>query len=69
MIKVSRSRSLLKAILWRIIAFFTTTLIAYGITGEIVLSLEIGLFESMVKIVAYYYYERFWLKVRWGIEL
>ena len=66
-IKITHSRSILKAIVWRIIAFIITTSIVFVITGEIVLAAEIGIAESLVKILVYYLYERAWLKINWGI--
>ena len=60
-------RSITKGIIWRFIATITTTLIAFIITGEVVLAFEIGLTEFLIKILFYYIYERIWLKINWGM--
>jgi len=59
-LKETRLRSLLKAFSWRIVATFTTALIAYGITGEIETALAIGGIEFFLKFAIYYAHERAW---------
>ncbi len=56
----SRVRSMLKAFTWRILATFTTILIAYFFTGEIAVAISIGGVEFVLKIVIYYVHERAW---------
>ena len=63
-LKETRLRSLLKAFSWRIVATFTTALIAYGITGEIEAALAIGGIEFFLKFAIYYAHERAWQWVR-----
>ena len=62
----SRTRSLLKAISWRITATFTTMIIAYAITGKLDTAIAIGSIEFVLKFVIYYLHERAWLKVTLG---
>lgn len=62
----SRTRSLLKAISWRITATLTTMIIAYVITGKLDTAIAIGSIEFVLKFVIYYLHERAWLKVRLG---
>ncbi|MGB0446608.1 MAG: DUF2061 domain-containing protein [Pseudomonadales bacterium] len=62
----SRTRSLLKAISWRITATLTTMIIAYVITGQIDAALAIGSIEFFLKFVIYYVHERAWLKIKIG---
>ena len=54
------SRSILKAISWRILATITTILVSYVVIGDIQLSTSIGLIELIFKIGLYYAHERFW---------
>jgi len=58
--KETRSRSLLKALSWRIIATVTTAVIAYFVTGEIDTAVLIGGIEVFVKFAIYYLHERLW---------
>lgn len=53
----THSRTLVKAITWRIIA----TLIAAWWVG-----FEIAIIMNIVQTVAYYFHERVWIKIRWG---
>ena len=56
----SRTRSVFKALSWRIIATSTTAAIAYYITGQIEIALAIGGLEFFLKIAVYYFHERAW---------
>ncbi len=64
--KESRTRSILKAITWRILASTTTFLLAYFIfreTGCDDVAQKAGtvaVLESVIKIVIYYFHERAW---------
>jgi uncharacterized membrane protein len=60
----SRKRSIMKAISWRVIASLTTFSIAYIFTNEIVIASGVGLVDAAIKLVAYYGFERTWLRVR-----
>jgi len=62
----SRTRSLLKAISWRITATLTTMIIAYMITGKLDTAIAIGSIEFVLKFAIYYLHERAWLKVTLG---
>lgn len=59
----SHLRSVLKAISWRIIAVIILTTIAWIVTGDVTLSLTIGIIDVAIKIVIYYLHERMWLKI------
>ncbi|MCZ6644246.1 MAG: DUF2061 domain-containing protein [Gammaproteobacteria bacterium] len=65
----SRSRSLLKGLTWRFIATATTILIAWWITGDTRVALEIGLIEVFAKIGVYYVHERAWSRIPMGLEV
>ena len=55
----TKTRSIVKAITWRLIA----TLIAYiwvGFTAAIIINL--------IQTIAYYFHERVWVHVKWGKE-
>ncbi len=65
-LRESHLRSFLKAFTWRIIATFTTAIIAYFVTKELTVALTIGGIEFTVKYVAYYVHERVWQLVPRG---
>ncbi|MBN4054546.1 DUF2061 domain-containing protein [Nitrospira defluvii] len=56
----TRLRSLLKGLSWRIIASVTTIIIAYTITKDATIAIEIGGIEVIAKLVFYYMHERAW---------
>ena len=62
----SHKRSLVKAVTWRVIATLVTFLVAYLLTGEIAIAVGIGLVDSAIKFVAYYFHERSWEKINFG---
>jgi uncharacterized membrane protein len=63
---VTRSRSLVKAISWRLIGTADTFLIAWLITKEPVTAGAIASFEVVTKTILYYFHERGWNYVKWG---
>lgn len=64
--KEAHLRSILKAVSYRLLAAIATTTIVYFFTRRIVLSLGIGLVESVAKIICYYVHERVWSFVGFG---
>jgi uncharacterized membrane protein len=62
----SHSRSLAKAISWRITGTIDTFLISFFITGELAIASGIALTEVMTKIVLYWLHERVWNKISYG---
>jgi len=62
----TRSRSLAKAISWRIFATLTTMLLVFAFTGNLVISESVGLAELVSKIVIYYVHERIWNALHFG---
>ena len=64
--KESHTRSLFKAVSWRVTASITTTLITYFVTGSIKSAFSIGAFDLVIKFVLYYMHERIWIKIPLG---
>ena len=62
----NKTRSLAKAISWRILASADTFLISYIITGKLSWAGSITLLEIITKTVLYYLHERGWNKITWG---
>jgi len=59
-------RTWVRAISWRLVAFILTLVIAFIVTDDIKETLEIGLLDSVLKLVAHYIHDRLWFKVKWG---
>ncbi|MCX6707963.1 MAG: DUF2061 domain-containing protein [Candidatus Woesearchaeota archaeon] len=66
--KEKHTRSMIKAISWRVFASLITMLIVYAFTQRLALSLGIGAFEIASKLILYYAHERVWDNVRWGVK-
>ena len=62
----TNTRSLVKAISWRITGTIDTFLISWLITGQILLASSIAFTEIMTKIVLFWAHERTWNKINWG---
>lgn len=60
----SRLRSLIKAIIFRIIMTVVGLLIAYAFTGSLTTALWIFLAHGAAAIVLYYLHERVWKKIK-----
>ena len=63
--KIDR-RSLAKTLTWRFIATTTTIFVAFILTGSLVISLEIGSLEVILKTIFYYLHEKGWERVDYG---
>jgi len=64
----SRSRTVAKAVSWRIVATITSMTIVYLLTKEPLVTLGFGVIEVIAKMAFYYLHERVWHKVRWGTK-
>lgn len=64
--KVSKQRSALKAVTWRVIGTLDTFLLSWIITKEPVTAGAIASFEVLTKTILYYFHERGWNNIRWG---
>lgn len=64
----SHSRTVIKAISWRVVATFTSMSIVYLLTKEPLITLGFGAIEVIAKITFYYLHERTWHKISWGMR-
>jgi len=73
MMKISshekNARSIVKTITYRIYqSFIVSPLIVYFLSGDVWLSFKFGITEFIVKIPAYYLFERIWALIRYGYK-
>ena len=59
---ISRKRHAIKAVTWRAVATSTTVIIAWWVTGDLTVGIEVGTVEFFAKLLLYYLHERFWYK-------
>jgi len=63
---VTRARSFVKALSYRIWGTLSSFIVAYIITRRASLSGAIAFWETVVKVFIYYAHERGWNKIQWG---
>lgn len=62
----THSRSVLKAISWRILGTLDTFAISWLMTGKVTIAGSIAGLEIVTKVAWYYFHERIWAAVSWG---
>ena len=64
----SRRRHIIKTITWRIIGTFDTIVLSWFITGSVETGLQIGGVEVITKMILYYFHERVWYRINFGLD-
>jgi uncharacterized membrane protein len=67
-IKESKKRHLLKTVTWRIIGTIDTILLSWFISGNPLTGLKIGFAEVITKMILYYFHERTWYRINFGLD-
>ena len=61
-----KKRTIVKTLTWRVTASLTTFVIAWVLTGDLLIGATIGSIEAIAKIFLYYFHERIWNNVSWA---
>ena len=64
----THKRSIVKSITFRIIATIITFIVVWIFTKDIVVSGGVTIIENLIKMIAYYFHERVWTGIAWGIK-
>jgi uncharacterized membrane protein len=64
----THTRSVLKAVSWRILGTLDTFVISWFLTGRLEIAGSIAALEFLTKIGWYYLHERIWSAVPWGLR-
>ena len=64
----SFKRHLAKTFTWRFIGTLDTMLLAWLISGDPLTGLKIGFAEVITKMILYYFHERTWYKINYGLD-
>ena len=64
----NKKRSFGKSVTWRVCATLTTMILVWIFTGNLTIALSLGIVEIIIKMLVYYFHERVWNKIKWGIE-
>ena len=62
----SHSRSIAKAISYRVLGSLTTALVFFALSGDLKLSFGAGVLDSVLKIGLYFVHERVWNHIHFG---
>ena len=61
-----QKRIIVKTLTWRVTASLTTFVIAWVLTGDLLIGATIGSIEAIAKIFLYYFHERIWNNIIWA---
>ena len=61
----AHTRSIVKAVSWRVVGSLDTFLISWIVTHKLVFAISISFFETFTKIAIYYGHEQFWAWLPW----
>jgi uncharacterized membrane protein len=64
--KVTKARSFIKSLTYRVFGTLSSWAVVYVITGKGSLATLIAFWETVVKVFIYYSHERVWNKINWG---
>ena len=64
----SNRRHLFKTITWRFIGTLTTIILSMWIWGDSIHSFQIGGAETITKTILYYFHEKFWYRLSFGLK-
>jgi len=64
----SRKRHFAKTLTWRFIGTIDTMLLAWLISGDPMTGFKIGAAEVVTKMILYYFHERAWYKINFGLD-
>ena len=62
----TKKRTIVKTLTWRVTASLTTFIIAWILTGDLLIGASIGSIEAIAKIFLYYFHERIWNNTDWA---
>ena len=66
--KKTTIRSVLKSLTYKSLSTISTFLAAWLITGNLAIGMTLGLFEVTFKLLLYFFHERIWYKVNYGMK-
>ena len=64
--KESRTRSLIKAITYRVVIIICDFVAVYFFTRRIEIAVGFVIISNIYTTVAYYFHERIWNNIKWG---
>ena len=62
-----KRRSIAKTFSYRVMGMFVTGGIVWILTGKPFFAVQVGIIDTLVKLVGYYVHERIWSNIRFGV--
>jgi uncharacterized membrane protein len=64
----TRKRSLIKAIVWRIICIIVSVVVTFLLSGKWDIAVAVGTIYNAITMILYYFHERLWNRIKWGTK-
>jgi uncharacterized membrane protein len=64
----TRLRSWIKSVTWRVLGILILGVITWYFTGSWTQTTWITLTFHTIRIILYYFHERLWLRIKWGLK-
>jgi uncharacterized membrane protein len=65
--KETKRRSIVKSVVWRVICVVVSIIVSFLLTAKWDLSVAIGSIYNVITMILYYFHERAWNRVNWGL--
>ena len=66
MFEETATRSVVKALSWRVLATLTTAVLVFTFTRRLDIAVTVGILESIAKMFLYFAHERVWNRLGFG---
>ncbi len=64
----TRKRSVAKSVMWRFICIVVSIVTSFLLTNRWDVAVAIGSIYNVITMILYYFHERIWNLVKWGIS-
>ncbi len=64
----TKTRSVVKSIVWRLLCIVVSIIVSFFLTGNWDIAVAIGTIYNVITMILYYFHERMWNKIAWGIK-
>ena len=67
-IKEKFRRTVVKTLIWRVIAITSTTILALFLYNDLEKATKLGIIDNVIKLFIHFIFERIWSKILWGMK-
>lgn len=62
----TRTRSLVKAVIWSALGFLVMALVGLAFTGSLAVGGVMAVLNTVIGLITYVLYKRLWARISWG---